>query len=182
MGIAFCVRVPKHHKITFSNGSRLEAAHLLAQRLEEGGKKVYLRDVFVDNVRVNVSISVDANGELLYLIGTLQPDKLDKIYKKRWSIEVVFQAFKGRGFNLECSCLRDLAKYKKLFAVVCMAYTICWAVGIEHGKANPVKVKKHGYPQFSVFRRGLNLMKKFYKNKIFDPIIRTFDRVTNSTF
>jgi hypothetical protein len=68
-----------------------------------------------------------------------------------------------------------LKKYRKLFAVVCIAYTICWAVGIEEGRRNPVKVKKHGYPQYSVFRRGLNLMRAFYKNQIFEPIQRTFD-------
>jgi len=176
MEIPFCVRVPKHHKITLEDGTRVEAEQLLEERLSEGGKKVYLRNVFVDTVRINVSISKDANGDLLYLIGTLEPQQLDKIYKKRWSVEVFFHALKGRGFNMEESCLRNLNKYKKLFAVVSMAYTICWAVGIEEAKIKPVKVKKHGYPQFSVFRRGLNLMRKFYKNKILDPIMRTFER------
>lgn len=54
--------------------------------------------------------------------------------------------------------------------MVAMAYTICWATGIEDGKKNPVKPKKHGYPQYSVFRRGLNLMRQFYKNQIIAPI------------
>jgi len=76
---------------------------------------------------------------------------------------------------MEKSCLQSLEKYRKLFALVSMAYTICWATGIEDGRSNPVKVKKHGYPQYSVFRRGLNLMRAFFKNKIFDPINRTLD-------
>ena len=78
-------------------------------------------------------------------------------------------------FNMENSCLRSIEKYRKLFALVSMAYTICWATGIEDGRRNPVKVKKHGYPQFSVFRRGLNLMRAFYKNKILEPIMKTLD-------
>lgn len=54
-------------------------------------------------------------------------------------------------------------------------YTISWATGIEDGRLNPVKVKKHGYPQYSVFRRGLNLRRAFFENKILDPINRTLD-------
>jgi hypothetical protein len=146
-----------------------------AEDLLEREKKVYLRDVFVDLVRVNVSISVDANGDLLYLIGTSKPSELGRIYRKRWTIEVFFQALKARGFNLEASCLKSIEKSRKLFALVSIAYTICWAIGIEDGRLNPVKVKKHGYPQYSVFRRGLNLMRAFFKNKILEPINRTLD-------
>ena len=168
--ISFCVRVPKHHQITLPDGTTAKAEDLV-----EEGRKVYLSDVFVDLVRVNVSISLAANGDLLYLIGTLKPSELGRIYRKRWTIEVFFQALKARGFNMENSCLRSIEKYRKLFGLVSMAYTICWATGIEDGRLNPVKVKKHGYPQYSVFRRGLNLMRAFYKNKILEPIRRTLD-------
>jgi hypothetical protein len=57
-----------------------------------------------------------------------------------------------------------------LFALVSIAYTVCWATGIEDGKKNPVRTKKHGYPQYSVFRRGLRLMRQFYKKKIYEPV------------
>lgn len=168
--ISFCVRVPKHHQITLQDGTKVKAEELV-----EKGKKIYLRNVFVNLTRVNVSISLDVNGDLLYLIGTSKPSELGKIYRKRWTIEVFFQALKARGFNMEDSCLKSIKKYRKLFALVSMAYTICWATGIEDGRLNPVKVKKHGYPQYSVFRRGLNLMRAFFKNKILDPINRTLD-------
>ena len=168
--IEFCVRVPKHHKITLNDGRQVEAEELVKK-----GKKAYLTAVFVDLVRVNASISLDDNGDLLYLIGTSKPSKLGQIYRKRWTIEVFFQALKARGFNMEKSCLRSIEKYRKLFALVSIAYTICWAVGIEDGRKNPIKVKKHGYPQFSVFRRGLNLMRAFFKNKILTPINNTLN-------
>lgn len=35
------------------------------------------------------------------------------------------------------------------------------------GKTNPVKAKKHGYSQFSVFRRGLKIMRELYKNTLY---------------
>ena len=50
--------------------------------------------------------------------------------------------------------------------MVSIAYAICWMVGIEDGERNPVKTKKHGYPQYSVFRLGLNIVRAFFKKKI----------------
>lgn len=169
--IRFCVRVPCGHKITLPDGSRKTARQLL-----DGRRRLFMRDVFVDNLRMGLSLSYGSDGELLYLIGDANPSELRHCYRTRWSIEVIFQALKRRGFDIERSRLRCILKYRKLFAVVCMAYTICWAVGIEDGRENPVKRKKHGYPQYSVFRRGLNIMRQFYKNRIVDPIQRTVDR------
>lgn len=162
--IAFCVRVPKHHKITLIDGTTLRAEQLLDDR-----KSFFAEDVIVDHVAVNLSVSYDKDGEMLFLIGTIDQLELTKSYKRRWSIEVFFQALKARGFNMEDSCLQNIEKYRKLFAVVSIAYTLCWATGIEDGKINPVKCKKHGYPQYSVFRRGLNMMREFYKRKIIEP-------------
>lgn len=163
--VNFCVRVPKNHKITLPDGTVANAEALLADR-----KTFYADNVVVDNVMVNLSLTYGKDGELLFLIGTVPYGELTRFYKRRWSIEVFFQALKARGFNMEDSCLQDLEKYRKLFAVVSIAYTLCWATGIQDGKKNPVKRKKHGYPQYSVFRRGLNLMREFFKRKIVEPI------------
>ena len=163
--IPFCVRVPKHHFILLADGQRL-----YAQSVTQPDKTYYQRNVVVDGVAVNLAVSYNKEGELLYLIGTALPQTLQAWYKRRWSIEVFFQALKGRGFDLESSSLRCLLRYRKLFAIVSIAYTLCWATGIEEGKTNPVKPKKHGYPQYSVFRRGLNLMRQFYKQQIYEPV------------
>jgi len=169
--IPFCVRVPKSHKITFADGQRKTAEELLGDK-----KRAYYSNVYVNTVQVNVSLSYDENGDLLYLIGTERASQLKNIYRKRWTIEVFFQALKSRGFNLEKSCIKSIKKYRKLFAVVAIAYTICWATGIEDGRINPVRVKKHGYPQYSVFRRGLNLMRSFYKNNIVKAFEQALDK------
>lgn len=169
--ISFCVRVPKHHSILFSDGYRTRAEELLLKRLS-----ICHSNVVVDGVSVNLSISYGKDGELLYLIGTEPAKDLKKWYRKRWTIEVFFQSLKGRGFNLEKSGLQCMEKYRKLFALVSIAYTICWATGIEDGRRNPVKRKKHGYPQYSVFRRGLNLIREFYKRRIETVINQTIEK------
>ena len=168
--VPFCVRVPKHHSILLANGQRL-----WAESVAQPSRTYYQHDVVVDGVVVNLALSYGKDGELLYLIGTTLPQTLSAWYKRRWSIEVFFQALKGRGFNLESSSLRCLLRYRKLFALVAIAYTLCWATGIEDGKMKPAKPKKHGYPPYSVFRRGLNLMRQFYKNQIYEPVWRAVE-------
>jgi hypothetical protein len=169
--IPFCVRVPKHHSILLTSGDRLWAEKVM----HSSSQPYYQQNAIVDGVAVNLSLSYGKDGELLYLIGSTLPQTLQSWYKRRWSIEVFFQALKQRGYNLEGSSLRCIIKYRKLFALVCMAYTIYWATGIEAGKTNPVRVKKHGYPQYSVFRRGLNLMRQFYKQQVSQPLQQAVD-------
>lgn len=162
--IDFCVRVPKHHLITFNDGSTHSAQALLSQ--SEG--HLLMENVIVDTVSVNLCLSVDAHGEMLFLIGTIAPSKLKQTYRKRWTIEVVFQALKKRGFHIESTGLMCRNKLRKLFAIVALAYTVCWITGIEDGKSNPVKPKKHGYPPYSVFRRGLNILRNAFKSGLCD--------------
>jgi len=108
--IPFCVRVPKSHNIITDQGDKLKAESTI-----NNCKTKSFTNAIVDNVVVNVSVSRDKKGELLYLIGTFKPSKLKQIYKKRWAIEVMFQAFKSRGFDMEKSRLKSLEKYRKLF-------------------------------------------------------------------
>ena len=159
--IDFCVRVPKHHLIHFLAGDKYCAEDLLQQR-----SNTYASQVIVDGVVVNLYVGKAKDGELLYLIGTLCCTQLKAAYRKRWSIEVFFQALKGRGFQLEKTGLRCPVKLRKLFAIACIAYTLCWATAIENAKYRPVKRKKHGYPQYSVFRRGLNIIRQALKKGI----------------
>jgi hypothetical protein len=64
--------------------------------------------------KVNVFLKRLSGGEYLLLMGSFEPPKLEKVYPKRWSIEVLFQNFKSRGFNLEAMRLRDSSKMSKL--------------------------------------------------------------------
>ncbi|MFA8450878.1 MAG: transposase [Bacteroidales bacterium] len=159
--IPFCVRVPENHLILTPSYERVSAKEIMKDRKTE----VLIQNAIIDHELLNTSLSYGKDGKLLYLIGNIPARQLKVSYKKKWSIEVFFQAIKERGFNLESSCLKSLIKYRLLFALVSAAYTICWATGIHDATERPVKRKKHGYPQFSVFRRGLNIVRSGLKNK-----------------
>lgn len=173
--IPFCVRVPTHHNITLRNGEVYRAEELIATQTAR-----YFQNAIVDGVRVNVAIKRLANGEMLYVIGSYTAKELISLYRKRWTIEVFFQSLKGRGFNLEGSHLRCLQKWKKLFALVCIAFAICLSIGREYlEKIQKVALKKHGYPAKSTFRRGLDWFRQYLKGKhqqIFDRLVEQFIR------
>lgn len=174
-GVAFCLRVPKSHLIRTLEGENIKAENIL----ESSRGQTLIQDAIVDGVVVNVSISLGKDGKLLYLIGTIPAAQLKPTYRKRWPIEVFFQATKGRGFNMEQTGLRNSNKLRKLFAIVSLAYAVCWAVGLQRAAQQPAKIKKHGYPQYSVFRRGLNFVRDALKRKIdnwFDPIFELIQR------
>ena len=164
--IPFCARVPENHLIFTPSCESVSAKEIMQNRKTEAR----IHSVIVDQVLLNLSLSYGNDGKLLYLVGNIPAKQLKNSYKKRWSIEVFFQAIKERGFYLERSHLKDLNKYRLLFALVATAYTICWATAIHDAKEKPVKRKKHGYPQFSVFRRGLNIIRTGLKKKNLDVL------------
>ena len=124
--IRFCVRVPKHHLITTTLGEQL-----LAQDIWNRNKKATrYQSCQVDGVWGSALITQDAKGELLYLFGTANVDYFDQFYKKRWTIETIFQSFKSRGLDLEKTHLQTNGKIKKLVGLVAMAFTFCNTLGV----------------------------------------------------
>ncbi len=159
-GIGFVVRLPRHHLI-----ERLDGRLLRAQELATA-KGLCLPDCLVDGVWGQVYLRRLEGGDLLYLLGTMEARHLGGVYRRRWTIEACFQSFKSRGFDLEGTHLRDLAKLKKLVALVSIAYGMCVGVGVyEHEKGKKIKVKKHGYKANSFFRHGLDTVRQLLKKE-----------------
>lgn len=83
------------------------------------------------------------------------------LYKKRWTIEVLFGNAKKNGFNLEDTHLTDLKRIEKLFAVVSSALLLCFMVGRKEEKKSPTPFKKTlKTPAYSTFRRGFDCLRR----------------------
>jgi len=159
-GITFCVRMPKHHQIERLDG-RMQRAGELAR-----STALCLSDCLVDGVWGNVYLKRKADGDLLYLFGTMEAKHLGTVYRRRWTIEACFQAFKSRGFDLEGTHLKELEKLKKLVAMVSIAYGLCVSMGIyQDERVKRMKVKNHGYKANSYFRKGLDKIREMLKMK-----------------
>ena len=158
--IPFCMRLPKHHLVSLKNGE----VHSITQLLSSC-KERYFHDCLVDGVIANVMIKVLPDGDFLFLMGSFPAKQLGGIYRARWCIEVLFQNFKKRGFDLESTHLRCSQKLSKLLVFVSLAVAICVKFGkVYHQKVQKIKVKKHGYQASSFFRKGLNIIRRGLKN------------------
>lgn len=72
----------------------------------------------------------EGKPELQILISFCKPEIAHQIYKERWQIETAFKALKTSGFNIEDTHLTDIERIEKLFALVLIAFTWAYLVGI----------------------------------------------------
>jgi hypothetical protein len=146
-------------KQRISDGKKELRASIIFAHLQPGqtvtlsGKKlVWGRLVYVSALRLE-------SGELLIVITPEFCPTAISDYGKRWGIETLFGMFKTRGFCLESTHFQDSERLSKLVALMTLA--LCWAVrtGEWLNQLNPIKVKKHGRKQTSIFRYGLDYLR-----------------------
>ena len=156
-GIAFVMRLPKHHQLTDRQGRR----HAITDWNLQPGQSRQLAECQVDGVWGGAQVTALAGGEYLFLFGTATRAFLGQLYRKRWTIEQCFQNLKGRGFALRNTHLRCPDKLKKLVGLVSLAYAFCVSFGaVLHEKVQPIPRKNHGYKKTSFSRHGLNALRE----------------------
>lgn len=87
-----------------------------------------------------------------------EPGELLADYRARWKIETLFQALKGRGFDLESCRLSKERRLSGWFGFLALSLCWCLKVGQYLDEIEPVPLKKHGRRAVSVFHRGLCLL------------------------
>jgi hypothetical protein len=158
--LLFVMRLPKHHLIERLDGRK----QTLTEFSLSTTKPLLLTNCLVDGVVGHVWVKALPEGEFLYLFGSAKVEYFGQFYRKRWKIESVFQAFKKRGFNLESTHLKVLAKLKKLVAFVSIAYSICVSTGVyQHLKVQKIKIKNHGYKAKSFSRKGIDCIREVFR-------------------
>ncbi|MCC5833087.1 MAG: hypothetical protein JJU12_08635 [Chlamydiales bacterium] len=72
----------------------------------------------------------------------------------------MFGCLKTRGFRLEDTHITDPDKIEKVLYVLAIA--LCWAyrIGDIQDKTKPIEIKAHGRRARSLFREGLNLIRR----------------------
>jgi Transposase DDE domain len=159
-GIEFCMRVPKSHLVTLKNGDCYSIDTLLSTQTER-----YFQDCRIDGVWCNTMLKRMPDNDFLFLMGNLPAKKLGEFYRRRWCIEVLFQTFKGRGFDLESTHLKCSKKLSKLIVFVSIAVAICVKVGEYHHKnIQKIKTNNKGRQTNSFFRKGSDILRRGLKN------------------
>ena len=97
----------------------------LFRDLTPGESRILRKPQRVSGQCIYLSAMRLSSGELLILAGNQYFSKPFKIYARRWEIETLFQALKGRGFNLEATRITHYFRIKKVVALLAIAF--CWA-------------------------------------------------------
>lgn len=166
--ITFYFRIKKDAATTNSGGKSISVHWLFyglglhQPKLIKGTRNIYRHQLFVTGMQIEKDyLIVVTNKEP-------NPKKIDeaiKIYAIRWGIETLFGCLKSKGFNFEETHITRRDRIKKMIALLAIAF--CWAhlTGEwRHQYEKPIRLKKHGRPQYSFFRYGLDwVSEKLFK-------------------
>lgn len=154
--IPYLIRIKGNQLMTDKHGKERHVRSLFAN-LKPGKRRILRHRREVSGEWVWLSGSKLPSGELLIVAcNHYTPNPIDT-YRRRWDIENLFQCLKGRGFHMEATHFTQPPRIKKMMALLAIGF--CWAhkVGEWKEKAvKPLKVKKHGRKEQSVFRYGLD--------------------------
>lgn len=160
--ISFRIRI--RYSDTLSNGRTTRPARVVFQSLQPQEmialprrRRLWGYWVFVAGLRLE-------DGSLLVVISSESASTALGDYAKRWQIETLFGCFKRRGFCLESTHLSHPQRLSKLIALLSLA--LCWAhrSGQWLHQLVPLKLKKHGRRAKSLFRYGLDFLRRVLLN------------------
>ena len=118
----------------------------------------------------------DGNPEFQIIISFCKPTIAGKIYKERWQIETAFKALKTSGFNIEDTHLQNIERIEKLFALVIIAFTWAYIVGIYlHENVKPIRILNNGRRAKSFFKYGLTFIASMLLNPNIQSDINIFN-------
>lgn len=152
-GISFFIRIRENALVDGKKGRKVKKlfAHL---KVNQG--YFYQAPRWIYGVKVFVSARRGAKG-WIFLISSQWTCLAIQKYARRWEIETMFKAFKTQGFHLEDSHITDLERFKKLLALLSIAFYWAYKTGIVKDKEilAIVIIKSTGRREYSFFTYGL---------------------------
>lgn len=163
-GFKFVVRTKKNFIITSYHGNDIAIKKCFKSINRKGRCLSKTRKIFGLNLWISGKRLDD--GEILITLSNKHRKTALDWYQQRWAIETLFGNLKTRGFRLEDTHITAQNKLKKLVCVLTLGY--CWAYlsGQWAAKNKPIKFKKHGRREKSVFALGIQIMRQIFFSEI----------------
>jgi hypothetical protein len=163
--IPFYIRIKESLTIGRSEGEIVTANHLV-KKLEKGEYTVLKGKRSLGKNYLGPKLSVSAlrteEGELVIVATNDRPHAALNIYRERWQIETLFGCLKTRGFNFENTHMVHLDRISTLLAMLSIAFTFAYIVGLWLHEVKPIKFKSHGRKAVSFFRYGLDYLRRIF--------------------
>ena len=162
-GICYRLRIKSNATIQTSCGKQVKAEQLFwSLRLNEsmvcrGTRQVSGIDLYLAGRRTNKG--------LLIVVSSQKPEMMIEDYYQRWHIETLFGCLKSRGFDLEATHMTELDRMDKLMGILALTFTWCLLTGHHHhGEAKQLPLNRHYRPAKSLFRLGLDMLRRVLLN------------------
>ena len=161
--IPFIIRIKQNSSIKLTDNSILSVGQLCKWL---GEKRIVDYPISLWSHPLYVSIERRKGAkEPMIVVSNLKFESSLKMYRRRWEIETLFGCLKTRGFRMEDTHITDADKIEKLVFVLAIAF--CWAYrsGDLRAIEKPIELKAHGRKARSLFREGLDWIRKFVFGK-----------------
>lgn len=159
--ISYRLRIKANHQMTNARGELMRASELcrrlkIGARIELRGKrKLWNQSVFV-------AVCRKADGDKVLVIASEQSGKILLEYGERWKIETLFGRLKTRGFRLQEMPLTEIERIVKLLSLLTIAVSWAMLAGELQMQSKPLKTKKHGNLEKSIFRLGFETLRNCF--------------------
>lgn len=157
--IPFYIRIKSCFLVSNAKGRSVPVWQLFLE-LKKGEIRILKGKRQIFGLKFNVAGLRCENGDFLIVATTKSAHNAIEVYGHRWEIETLFGCLKTRGFNLEDTHITRLDRLAKLMAILAVAF--CWAhkIGEWQNAVKPIKIKKHGRKAISIFRSGVNILRR----------------------
>ncbi len=156
--IPFIIRVKQNSMVEIGENGKLPIGRLWKWLSR---KKVvnHLINLWGLSLYVSIEKRKGAKEQMIVVSNFTFEDPLG-MYRRRWEVETMFGCLKTRGFRMENTHITDPDKIEKVVFVLAIAF--CWAyrMGNIQDQIQAIEVKTHGRKARSLFREGLNLIRR----------------------
>ena len=159
--ISYRLRIKANYQITNVRGGLIRAAHL-CRTLKTGERREFREKRLLWNQLVFVAVCRKPDGDNVLVISNEQSGKILIEYGERWKIETLFGILKTRGFRLEDTHITDIERISKLLSLLTIAVSWAMLAGAVEVHSKPLKTKKHGKLEKSIFRLGFETLRNCF--------------------
>ena len=159
--IPFYLRLKKNIHVRIK-GKKFKKSGELFASLSPFEQQVFGMRVEVFGQKLYLTASRNERDELMIILSNANYKAAVAIYLRRWEIENLFQALKGRGFRFEDTHVTKPERIEKM--IVLLTIGLAWAhkAGEWRAEKKAIRfkiIKRQKRPQYTFFRYGLDIIR-----------------------
>ncbi len=159
--ISFRLRIKANTLITDKRWQRIHASKM-CQTMKKGERAELRRRRRLWNQSVFVAVCRKEDGDNVIVVSSERSGQILLEYSQRWQIETLFGCLKTRGFRLEDTHLTRGERISSLLSLLTLATVWAIRTGEIANRQTPLKIKKHGRREKSIFRLGLETLRNCF--------------------